>query len=608
VIDYRAHALALETVLGALGSASLGDPHLEAARDRTLADVASGEEHALLGALVDHLMAHAASDGTEVALLGRAAELWEEGVALYDVLGTVRTELEAVLESPGDAGAAARFNEAAMEAQRLAQRLHGLQGRIVVLRDEVDAMPHLPVHPRQDDQAADSWDWGNFLLARRTDAFVRTLTDRAGDAHTRAFAFGALTSYAANVSGSPYLAHVVGGPRRAHRFRDRVARNTVGSWLGREHPSIPSPAEMAQRVGFGDPAGATLPPEVRTLIEDAVSGTFDSSHTPPLPDLDLGYRRLVTHLGLLDRFVMPAAPAMPAQHFQELLFGDPANPPPTLRPQTVGVTGDTGGGVGVGSNAPGSGEVGRDDRKKEGGEACAAVIALIILFVILVVVAFIKCIVKWADGEKCDYFDELGSTITDLFEEDPPHPSDPPTSEDPLMTGQGLTAFASTEQAAQLVGHLWDLQQQMWEGLDQAYGFLAKTGLIYPGKLVDNPGYRQFTRIPEVSLNQCPHRPEPDPDATYHLYPSTPPERPAQEPSELEIGATPNAFAVHSHSGAPTAVRFALPLWEQMAKGEQDSTNHDLDADRGWEHACWATGGSIEDDPVDVVALAYEEQ
>ena len=242
---------------------------------------------------------------------------------------------------------------------------------------------------------------------------------------------------------------------------------------------------------------AQLPQTLEALIADAVSDTFEPSLAPSLPDLGVGYRRLVRHLGLLDRFTMPPAPAMPSPHFTASC--SPTRPRrPQLCAQTVGVTGDTSGGVGVGSNTPGSGDVGKDDSKKTSGGVCAAIVALIILFVILLVVAFIKCVIEWADGNQCNYFDELGDLIKDLFEEDPPHPTDPPTTEDPDMTAQGLAAFAATDQAVQLVGHLWDLQQQMWEGLDQAYGFLAKTGLIYPDRLIDNPGFKQFTSIPGV--------------------------------------------------------------------------------------------------------------
>ena len=173
-----------------LAGTSFGDPDSEAARDKTLTDLANCEGYALLGGFVDHLLAHASSDGTELVLLEKAADVWADGVALYGVLGSVRTELEAAIEAPGDPTAAGRFNAAAMEAQRLAQRLHGLQAQIVLLREEIDPLLHLPAHPRQVDKPANSWDSGNFLLARRTDAFVRALAARSSDSAYPGFAFG----------------------------------------------------------------------------------------------------------------------------------------------------------------------------------------------------------------------------------------------------------------------------------------------------------------------------------------------------------------------------------------------------------------------------------
>jgi hypothetical protein len=61
------------------------------ARNQTQIDLSMAGDYALLGALVDHLFAHAVSDGSELAVLSRAADLWSRGVALYNDLGSVRS-------------------------------------------------------------------------------------------------------------------------------------------------------------------------------------------------------------------------------------------------------------------------------------------------------------------------------------------------------------------------------------------------------------------------------------------------------------------------------------------------------------------------------------
>jgi hypothetical protein len=58
----------------------------------------------------------------------------------------------------------------------------------------------------------------------------------------------------------------------------------------------------------------------------------------------------------------------------------------------------------------------------------------------------------------------------------------------------------------------------------------------------------------------------------------------------------------------PTSASVAIRVWEQIIQSIQDSSNLDLDADRGFGHACWATRGSIDDNPIDVEILAFNEQ
>jgi hypothetical protein len=591
---------------------------LAAKRAETLTDVAQAPEYAALGALIDHLFVHSASDGKEISLLEKGASLWKRAVELFDTLTKVRSDLEAALDDPGDPASASRFNHAAMNAQRLASKLNLIQSDITALRKEIAPLPHLLRHPRQEDKKASGWDWGNFLLARRTDAFVRAITQSAKTPATRAFAFGVLSSYGTNAAGSAYLGHVVGGPRRAHRFRDRLARNAVGSYLARNtasgytaaNPSVASLSHLAREIRFGSRRRPSLPQDVVLLIEKALNETFDLSKTVPAPNLETGYRRLLRHLELLDSFVKPAPPPMPSGSFTAKLYGDPTNPPPSLRPQDVGVVGDPGGGVSVsvGSNSPGSTTPADADSQRSSGSICGAFIALLVLVAVVLVAAFIECAVEWAKGQKCNYFTTIGDILEAPFKKDPPDPHDPPPTTNPGMTSAGLTAFAGTEEATRLVGYFFDLHLQIWESLDQAYNYLAVTGLIYPDGLLDLPRFRQFVQIPPGAA--WPHRVETDPQATYHLPPSSPIENPPQQASPYPQNSPPSVFLTGLPTGraTPTASVIAWQLWEQMASHVTDSTNLDLDADRGFHHACWDVKGSINDDPVAVTILDYTKQ
>src|SRR5229473_1076256 len=121
-MDYHAHALALEDAVKALAGATFTDASLVSARSRLQTDLLVAGDDALLGALVHHLFAHAVSDGTELSLLTRAADLWNRGIALYNELGSVRDRLERALASPGDPASVSLFDSAALDAQLFAQR------------------------------------------------------------------------------------------------------------------------------------------------------------------------------------------------------------------------------------------------------------------------------------------------------------------------------------------------------------------------------------------------------------------------------------------------------------------------------------------------------
>lgn len=310
MLDYQANCAALSDFVVALSGQLFPDAELTSAKTRSLAAVGANGSSAMLGAVAYHLIGHAASDGSELALLQRASDLWQQGLALCSQLGSIRSNLESALTSPQVAGAAANYNSATVSAQLLANQANELRVSVEQLRLDALTFKHLPVHPRQRDLVTRVWDWGNLILGRRTDAFVRSLLQSASSANEIAFATGVLSAYGANVAGSAYLGHSVGGPRRTHRFRDRLARNAIGGWISANHPGANSSTALSVLLGFGSPA-PSLPSELKNLLDTAIRQSFDTAKTEPIPDLDLGYTRLMSHLSLLDGFILPSQPTLP---------------------------------------------------------------------------------------------------------------------------------------------------------------------------------------------------------------------------------------------------------------------------------------------------------
>jgi hypothetical protein len=595
LIDYHAQLLALDQIRKSLTALPSTDPAFVSARNQVQADLATTADYAILGTLLTHLMTHAASDGSELMLLTRAHGVWNRGIVLFNSLTSVRARLETSLANPSAGTSVPDFNSATSDAQLFARDAYSLLADVTALRKDVSALPFLPSHPRQSDKPSSAWDWANLLLGRRTDALVRSIYKLAHTTPTRAFAFGVLSGYGTNISGSTYLGQVVGGPRRSHRFRERIARNAIGTWLARAHPYTPTPTGIAEIVRFGPSASPRLPSAIERLLHDALSATFDLSKTEKLPNLQQGYTRLLSHLQLLDGFTLPAVPALPQGVWQAKIYGDPSSPPPSLRVQDTGFSGDPGGGVTYTGNLPGQSTPGKSDNSSS-ADICGIIAA--ILIIVDVVQAFVQCIVQWADKKTCTFWQNM--LLSKLWEKDPPDPRDPSSSPSPTATSSQLVAMSSSDEITQFISSLYDIHTQIWEGLDRAYNFLAFNGLIYTGSLIDIPVYSQFTAIP--GSVPWPHRPMDDAANWYHIYPFSSIENPQTGMSGFAQGDTPDAiFSLASD-------RLALHLWQQIALGEHDSQNLDLDADRGFLHPCWATGGSINTDPVNVKILAYADQ
>jgi hypothetical protein len=170
----------------------------------------------------------------------------------------------------------------------------------------------------------------------------------------------------------------------------------------------------------------------------------------------------------------------------------------------------------------------------------------------------------------------------------------------PGTNGQALTAFANTTEAVHICDVLEQLQNYMWQSFSDAADYLAVLGLIYPNQLqLAQPVHAQFTSAPAAA--PFPHRASVHANAGYEVPPTTLIEHSAGGPPPFGTLATPASYVAG-------AVRISLSLWEQLARGDADSFNFDMDADRDSGHHCWdIAAGSINDDPVPELALAYPQ-
>ncbi|MEU1458365.1 hypothetical protein [Streptomyces avermitilis] len=607
MLDYRTHSVALDAFIGHL--AELDDPQTADLRDEHVRDASRARGMAVLGSLVDHLLRHANSDGAELDIIERAAALWQKGITLYSTLGEFRQRLEEAVNDPSSVDALRALNAATAALQPLAVDVLNQLDSVDQLRADVSAFPHLPPHPRQDDLRTDDWDWGNYFLARRTDAFTRAVRQLAHDQSTSAFALGVLSSYGANACGSAYLGRVVGGPRRGHRRRDRLASYAVGTWFAeRGATSLPKTLEQLKAE-----APEELPKPIADLIRQAIDHTYDRGKRPDLPDLPLGYRRLLRHLELISGFALPPQPSVPIDPFLTRLHGDPAHPFVPAMPPSTGLTEA---GVPGGSGGSSGGVVpqnhGTDDGPSHAEDPnstevkCGAFWEALGESLVFLLGGWFACAVKWANGDRCPLWDDLVHNWERAFPGGIAGAVEITGSEHSPLTSDDLSNLAKSDQVVHLIGDLFHLQVQSWEALNKAVDYLAVFGLIYPDGLLGQWRYGQHLRTRETGDGVWPQLPETS--QGWHEYPETGTEEPANNDRLYPDHAAPDVFITGAGELAVlTAPALSAEIWRQMAIGELEANNLDLDADRGAAHPCWATGGSINDQPLAVDVLDYDQ-
>lgn len=613
MIDYRAQRVLLDKFRQELAQLPLPNTTLDSIRNQQLDEISKAPGAALLGALVDQLIWHASSDGIEIELAARASSLWSQGVQLFTTLGIFRSNLESALSGPSSQQQVDALNEAmaSLKEQTLATKAAHIE--LSSLKNDVHAFAFLKEHPRQLDKPVENWPLSDVFLARRTDAFVRSLRSLATTTQTSAFATGALSSYSANVCGSAFLLHVVGGPRRSHRHRDRVARNTLGSWFGALPGSGAAPEQIASTIYEEMPV---LPPSISSQVTGALSTAYGAGALSPTL-LNVGYQRLIRHLQLLGAFEIPDPPSPPNDYLSVKLYAEPSQPASLGMPPGSGIYPAPAQGSGSGS---GSGVVPQTTPKAPDALTnadapdstevdCGAFWEMVGEALLWFLGGWISCLDDWSDGNTCPMLDHIEKNYYEAFPDGvyagPEYETDWPQA----LTAMDAGNIAMMPQAIAMVGTFFDLQCLIWESLSKALDFLATHGLIYPDGMLDQPRFKQFLAVPAVASNPVPQKPEPDGNKL-HLFPTQGLEQATSTGGAAVFpqGANPTVlFATNEFRREFAATALATNHWLSMSTGQPGSTNYDSDADRGFCHPCWRARGSVLDVPIDVEVLAYQD-
>lgn len=562
---------------GAVAEPTLG---ARAVRD---ADAVGAEPWAAkLGSFLDHVFVHASSDGSELSILEDAASIWARGLVVFATFGEMRAEMEYSFRNPAAADAVTRVNAALAKLEPSRKELFAIQADITALQPKVSALGYVRPASRDTGAPIAGWSWDDVFLGRGTHRLVAAVYRGAGTADELAFAMGVLSSYWGNALGSTYVNHCVGTTRRLQRFRERLGRNSVGAWIRDGYLPSPSLAKTAAEIEAG--GGAAFPADLLALTSNALEQAYDLGQYAPLPDIELGYVRLLRHLRLLDGFRVPDLPTpstwAPAQEglleVQAVLSAKAGSyPGPSNGAQQTG--------------SPGS--AGSEDKRSDLEKAACGLLEFITWPAGLIY--WIGCVIYNAADKKGWTGSACIDNINKFFGND--HYEGANTS----YTGSALTA-QDDKTSGLLIASVYQLQLQAWEAFDRASTFLAQMGLIYRSDLASgSPLFAQFTSIPAAA--KFPLLAGPNPEITFHLPPPGPPENPQTTPSGFPVGADPSAL--FTASGSPL-----LNVWRLLERDSQEASNDDLDADRGDGYRCWdiTAGTSIHTIPLAVEVLTYD--
>jgi hypothetical protein len=159
MLDLRAHFVALDVLRARLkrevSSGAMNDGRAVDALDA----LETHYDYAVLGAVVDHLLAHAGPSDTEVALLAEAEALYVEVRAFLLDFRAVRQRLEALAEHPLAPTALSDYNAIRGDLGDLAGRYEPLVAKLQAYAWKLRPLHHLVQQPLHLDPPVKDWPW-----------------------------------------------------------------------------------------------------------------------------------------------------------------------------------------------------------------------------------------------------------------------------------------------------------------------------------------------------------------------------------------------------------------------------------------------------------------
>lgn len=613
MIDYYSQFASLDMLSSLLDkglqNGQITENELHEARDM----LRDNYSYAVIGTLIDRILEHDGLEDEELSLLREAADIWKDMQVFVEDFRNVRDKFEEIALNPySSANALTIFNQAKLELVNLITRWEEISNQIRAYFPKFQTLTHVFPHLIADDLPVSQWEWRDVILSRRTGAFVYNIMKLAkqdGRNESIAFALGALSGHVANALGSNYLVHVVGGPRRSHLIRDRLASYTVGTWIRESVLDPPFDRKRTQSLPlFVSPEFPRLPQLVIDILEKSLSETYLDEGPSTPPDFNRGYQLLVEHLQLLNAFSMSPI-SRPLNNDLYIRIAGNVSPQDLWRPDNPGPQ------PGPSPNTPVYAPC-NNPLCPDPGPGCPPWVALqepddlldwitTILVNLLLFVFFIPRLVVWATR---------GITGNDI-----PTPSTGAAAQylsTPSTSGE-YDKLVQSKEMLLIVDGFAHMDEHLSEQSRLFIYVLKLLGLLYPDlEDLPDPRFAQFLRIPPQSFEfNWPGAPLKQPQ--YYLSkPDYLTEEPVTKPSHFPAGSRPTEFLFSRQAAGtrpPTVAERGLALWKAEILDEATSpirsTNLNLDGDRGADFICWAVkaGTSIKDNPVNLDLLGYND-